>query len=202
MMSHLHLLKITIWKIFCRGCGYVWVLMFLLSSLHGQFYFGRNKIQYEQFDWQVLTTPHFQIFYYPAEETLAQAAAFWAEEAYGELEQKFNHTLARLVPLVIYSNHLHFQQTNTIPYLIPEGVGGFFEFMKGRVVLPNNGSMYDFRRVIRHELVHVFMHAKINAKAQEAGTWNYRYPPLWFTEGLAEWWSTGWDTEAEMVIRD
>ena len=201
-MSHFHLLKITIWKIICQGCGYVWLLMFLLSSLHGQFYFGRNKIQYEQFDWQVLTTPHFQIFYYPAEETLAQATAFWAEEAYGELEQKFNHTLARLVPLVIYSNHLHFQQTNTTPYLIPEGVGGFFEFMKGRVVLPNNGSMYDFRQVIRHELVHVFMHAKISAKAQEAGIWNYRHPPLWFTEGLAEWWSTGWDTEAEMVIRD
>ncbi|MBA7630223.1 Tol-Pal system protein TolB [subsurface metagenome] len=202
MITHLHFVKTAPWKNILRIGGIVWGLMFLLSTLHGQFYFGRNKIQYEQFDWQVLTTPHFQLFYYPVEESLARAAAYWAEEAYDELEQKFNHTLARRVPLVIYSNHLHFQQTNTIPYLIPEGVGGFFEFVKGRVVLPNNGSMYDFRKVIRHELVHVFMYAKINAKTQQAGTWNYRHPPLWFTEGLAEWWSTGWDTEAEMVIRD
>jgi len=180
----------------------LWALLMLFSTLHGQFYFGRNKIQYEQFDWQVLTTPHFQIFYYPAEEVLARAAAFWAEEAFDELEQKFNHTLARRVPLVIYSNHLHFQQTNIIPYLIPEGVGGFFEFVKRRVVLPNNGSWYDFRRVIRHELVHVFMHAKLNDRARESGVWEQRQPPLWFTEGLAEWWSTGWDSEAEMVIRD
>ncbi len=202
MMSHLHFVNTALWKNISRIGGLVWVLMLLLSVLHGQFYFGRNKIQYEQFDWQVLTTPHFQVFYYPVEETLARAAAFWAEETYSELEQKFNHTLARRVPLVIYSNHLHFQQTNTIPYLLPEGVGGFFEFIKGRVVLPNNGSMYDFRKVIRHELVHVFMHAKINTKIQQAGIWNYRQPPLWFTEGLAEWWSIGWDTEAEMVIRD
>ncbi len=202
MISRPHLVKRALWKNLLRIGGIVWVPMLLLSTLHGQFYFGRNKIQYEQFDWQVLTTPHFQVFYYPVEEPLARAAAYWAEEAYSELEQKFNHTLARRVPLVIYSNHLHFQQTNTIPYLLPEGVGGFFEFVKGRVVLPNNGSMYDFRKVIRHELVHVFMYAKINAKARQAGTWDYRHPPLWFTEGLAEWWSTGWDTEAEMVIRD
>ncbi|MFB0516851.1 MAG: BamA/TamA family outer membrane protein [Candidatus Neomarinimicrobiota bacterium] len=182
--------------------GHLGVLLILLSALHGQFYFGRNKIQYEQFDWQVLTTPHFQIFYYPAEETLARAAAFWAEEAFDELEQKFNHTLNRRVPLVLYSNQLHFQQTNITPYLLPEGIGGFFEFVKGRVVLPNNGSLYDFRRVIRHELVHAFMHAKLNARARQAGVWDQRQPPLWFTEGLAEWWSTGWDSEAEMVIRD
>ncbi|UCD37909.1 MAG: PD40 domain-containing protein [Fidelibacterota bacterium] len=185
-----------------RFPDYIVALLLLAGTLHAQFYFGRNKIQYEQFDWQVLSTPHFQIYYYPDEELLARATAFWAEEAFDEFEQKFNHTLSRPVPLVIYSNHLHFQQTNITPYLIPEGVGGFFEYVKGRVVLPNNGSLFDFQRVVRHELVHVFMHAKINAKAREVGVWDQRQPPLWFTEGLAEWWSTGWDTEAEMVIRD
>ena len=177
-------------------------LVLLTATVHGQFYFGRNKIQYDQFDWQVLATPHFQLFYYPEEEELARAAIYWAEETFDELEQKFNHTLTRRVPLVIYSNHLHFEQTNTAPFLIPEGVGGFFEFVKGRVVLPNNGSMFDFRHVIRHELVHVFMYSKISSKAREGGVWEQRLPPLWFIEGLAEWWSIGWDTQAEMVIRD
>ncbi|MCH7939834.1 MAG: hypothetical protein IID13_08820, partial [Candidatus Marinimicrobia bacterium] len=99
-------------------------LLFLLlvgaGAVQAQFYFGRNKVQYRDFDWQVLRTPHFQLFYYPEEEVLARAAAYWAEEAFGEYEQKFNHTLARRVPLVIYSNDLHFQQTNTTPYLLPE----------------------------------------------------------------------------------
>ena len=27
-------------------------------------------------------------------------------------------------------------------------------------------------------------------------------PPLWFIEGLAEYWSTEWDTQGEMVMRD
>src|SRR5207247_1404370 len=29
-----------------------------------------------------------------------------------------------------------------------------------------------------------------------------KQPPLWFTEGLAEAWSTEWDATAEMVIKD
>jgi len=29
-----------------------------------------------------------------------------------------------------------------------------------------------------------------------------RYTPLWFTEGLAEYWSEGWSSDAEMIIRD
>ncbi len=182
--------------------GLLFMLLVGTAAVQAQFYFGRNKVQYRHFDWQVLLTPHFQLFYYPEEEALARAAAYWAEEAFGEYEQKFNHTLARRVPLVIYSNDLHFQQTNTTPFLVPEGVAGFFEFIKGRVVLPNNGSLSDFRRTVRHELVHVFMHSKINAVGRDAGVWDQRSPPSWFTEGLAEWWAAGWDTQAEMVIRD
>ncbi|MBA2604064.1 MAG: hypothetical protein H0U94_10810, partial [Acidobacteria bacterium] len=28
-------------------------------------YFGRNKVQYQQFDFQVLKTEHFDIYFYP-----------------------------------------------------------------------------------------------------------------------------------------
>lgn len=180
------------------------ILLLLLSLNTGQaqLYFGRNKIQYHPFDWRVLSTPHFEIYFYREEEELAAAGAFFAEESFLELQKKFNFTLLEKVPLIFYSSHLHFQQTNTTPYLIPEGVGGFFEFVKGRVVIPYEGSTYQFRRVIRHELVHVFMHHKIAQILKIHNVLTYRSPPLWFTEGLAEFWSTGWDTKAEMVIRD
>jgi len=186
-----------------KSCCKVWIVLLLFfSSISAQFYFGRNKIQYHPFDWHVLTTPHFEIYYYSEEEELAAIGAFFAEESFSELEKKFNFTLIEKVPLIFYNSHLHFQQTNTIPYLIPEGVGGFFEFIKGRVVIPFDGSTYNFKRVIRHELVHVFMHNKIGQILRLHNVQNYRSPPLWFTEGLAEFWAAGWDSKAEMVIRD
>lgn len=164
--------------------------------------FGRNKIQYEDFDWRILETNHFDIYYYPEEEELARIGAAAAEEVYEELENRFAFSLAERVPLVFYATNLHFKQTNITPGFIPDGVGGFFEFMKGRVVIPANGDLHRFRRVIRHELVHVFTFNKMTRVLRDHRKPPRRALPLWFTEGLAEYWSGEPDHQHEMIMRD
>ncbi len=180
----------------------VFLLLFNTTASAQGFYFGRNKVQYTDFDWHVMKTEHFDIYYYPEMEEVAKKGARFAEESYHFLETKFNHSVTRRIPLIFYSTHLHFQQTNVTPGFLPEGVGGFFEFIKGRVVIPNNGDLFHFRHVIRHELVHVFMHSKINNVFMQQGRLEGTYTPLWFTEGLAEFWSSEWDAQAEMVLKD
>ena len=173
-----------------------------LASAQLGYHFGRNKIQYSDFDWQIMRTPHFDIYYYPEMEELAQMGAFFAEEVYEELENRFSFSLNHRVPIIYYSSNLHFKETNVTPGFIPDGVGGFFEFMKGRVVVPANGNIHRFRRVIRHELVHVFTHSKIARVMRDHRQALNRFLPLWFTEGLAEYWSGPLDHQHEMVMRD
>ena len=54
-------------------------LLIFITLIYGvcdaQFYFGRNKIQYEHFDWRILKTEHFHIYYYQQEEEIARVAA-------------------------------------------------------------------------------------------------------------------------------
>jgi hypothetical protein len=164
--------------------------------------FGRNKIHYDNFDWHVLRTDHFDIYFYPEMQELAEHGAFFAEEAYAELENRFNFSLNHRVPIIFYSSNLHFKQTNITPGFIPDGVGGFFEFLKGRVVIPANGNLHRFRRVIRHELVHVFTYNRLLRVMRDHRKPPDRFLPLWFTEGLAEYWSGGQDHQHEMVMRD
>jgi hypothetical protein len=180
------------------------LIFFALSfSVQAQFtYFGRNKVQYETFNWQVIKTEHFDIYYYPEFTEIAEIGARYAEESYEDLKIKFNHIVLQRIPLIFYNTHLHFEQTNTVPELLPEGVGGFFEFMKGRVVLPYDGSLRQFKHVIKHELVHVFMTNKVRRIQTDFRLTSELLPPLWFVEGLAEFWSTEWDDQAEMILRD
>lgn len=178
------------------------VTLFVFSSADAQYYFGRNKVQYNHFKWFVLKTEHFDIYFYPEMRELAEIGAASAEETYAFLEDKFNYNVNNRIPLIFYSNHTHFQQTNTIPYILPEGVGGFFEFIKGRVVVPSNGSIPDFKRVIRHELIHVFTHSLHYRILKDHRKTHFPELPLWFVEGLAEYWSAGWDEEADMFIKD
>jgi len=184
------------------GLGILAALLLWPMITTAQYYFGRNKVMYNDFEWHILQTEHFDIYYYPQMRELAEIGANYAEESYSLLERKFNHNISRRIPLIFYATHAHFQETNTIPYLIPEGVGGFFEFLKGRVVVPADGSVAQFKHVIRHELVHVFTHSKVNRVLRDHRLGTHPEPPLWFQEGLSEYWSAGWDSQAEMYLRD
>ncbi|UCD64996.1 MAG: hypothetical protein JSW34_06075 [Candidatus Zixiibacteriota bacterium] len=178
------------------------VLLVTAGPAVGQFYFGKNKVQYTDFEWQMMTTEHFRVYFYKEEAELGAIAAKSAEDAYRDLAAKFNHEVSRKIPLIIYSTPGYFSQTNVVPQLLPEAVAGFTEYMKGRVVVPFYGSYYDFDRVIRHEVVHVFTFSKLSAVASRRSRLRIGYPPEWFTEGLAEFWSRRWDTQADMVIKD
>jgi len=180
------------------------LILYPIPRVYSQYhYFGRNKVQYTEFDWHILQTDHFDIYFDPEMEDIAKIGAAAAESSYVDLSKLLDHSLTQRIPLIFYSSHLLFQQTNITPGFIPEGVGGFFEFIKSRVVVPSNGDMYQFRRVIRHELVHVFMTSKINRIFKDAGTLTNPGPPLWFTEGLAEYWSAQTlDPQSKMILRD
>jgi hypothetical protein len=164
--------------------------------------FGQNKIQYRPFDWRVLRGEHVDLYYYPEEEELSRVALAYAEESYAALERRFTHAVSRRIPLIIYASHTDFEQTNLLPFVPPEGLLGFTEFLKRRVALPFRGSYAEFRHTLRHEMVHVFqlsLYAEMYA----------RYPrmrspglPLWWSEGLAEFFSAGEDAQDEMVLRD
>ena len=173
------------------------------SLSHAQsFAFGKNKVHYNTFQWLTLRGDHVEIFYYPEEEPLARLALSLAEDSYQDLKGKFQHDVTRSIPLIVYSSHQHFEQTNVSPYFLPEGVQGFTEFSKGRVVLPYTGSFAEFRHVIHHELVHVFQLSILEEVYKKHHKAQYIVPPLWFSEGLAEYWSTKWDAQGTMVVSD
>ncbi|PJA29791.1 MAG: hypothetical protein CO189_01515 [candidate division Zixibacteria bacterium CG_4_9_14_3_um_filter_46_8] len=178
-------------------------IFFLVSISHAQYYFGQNKVQYTHFDWKVLPSEHFDVYFYPEEQSVAEVAANNAEEAYRELCSLFSMVIDKKIPLIIYSSPAYFSETNVIPGLLPENVGGFTEFMKERVVLPFNGSYTAFQRVIKHELVHVFTFRKLVDLSSMGGRSKIASPPLWFTEGIAEYYSERSDApEVDMIVGD
>ena len=184
--------------------GLAWVAcgwMLVASAADGQG-FGRNKVQYAEFAWRKMETAHFDVYFFAEEEELAAYAAQMAERQFADLEKKFAHTVQRRVPLVVYSSHIYFEQTNIIPNLLPEGVAGFTEYLKGRVALPLSGSLPEFERVLHHELVHVFTFDRIARVLKQHGILDFRPAPLWFSEGLAEYWSSEPNSFGDMMVRD
>src|SRR5690606_21320124 len=119
-------------------------------------YFGRNKVKYRTFDFRILETPHFDIYYYPEEEAAVRDAARMAERWYTRLSEVLQHDFEERQPIIFYASHPDFQQTTTYGGFISEGTGGFTEVFKQRVVMPFTYSYEETDHVLGHELVHAF----------------------------------------------
>ncbi|MEO5510928.1 MAG: hypothetical protein ABIV28_01790 [Longimicrobiales bacterium] len=166
--------------------------------------FGKNKIQYRSFDWQILSGKHLDVYFYPEEEAVARLALSYGEESYDTLERKFQHHPFRRIPLIVYAADQDFEQTNLFPGFIPEGVLGFTEYLKRRVALPFRGDYEQFRSTLRHELVHAFQLSKLAEVASQHPRLSGVTPQQihWWTEGLGEYWSSEQTPEDDMYVRD
>src|SRR5262245_10486777 len=86
-------------------------------------YFGQNKVQYDRFDFTILETPHFDVYYYQSERAAARIAARLAERWYERFSASLDHQFDRRQPLILYASHAQFAQTSIIEGLVAEGVG-------------------------------------------------------------------------------
>src|SRR5262245_15798939 len=179
-------------------------LLTVTSTAHAQ-YFGRNKVQYRSFDFQILKTDHFDIYYYPEEAEAAQIASRMAERWHARLSRFFGHDLRGRQAIILYAVPAHFRQTNAVEGIIGEGTGGVTEAIKRRVVLPMSGSLADTDHVLGHELVHAFQFDLTgdDPRAHVARALLILQYPLWFVEGMAEYLSIGpVDAQTAMWLRD
>ena len=173
-------------------------------SLEAQFY-GRNKVQYQKFDFKIMKTRHYDIYFYLQDEQTVKLAALMAERWYARLSRMFNYELKGRQPLILYGSGPEFQQTTVIPDILGEGTGGVTESFKRRIVLPYGASLSETDHVIGHELVHAFQYdimAQGHSDQARGNEMGLRIP-LWFIEGMAEYLSIGpVDQNTSMWMRD
>lgn len=180
----------------------VWfaALVAVCPSSYGQ-YFGRNKPRYRSFDFKVLQSPHFEIYYYCNDST-AHYMAGLAERWYALHRKSFQDTIAFKNPIILYNNHAAFQQTTAIEGPIGVGTGGVTEALKNRVVMPMMETWAQTDHVLGHELVHAFQYNMLKG-TDSLSIRDIRNLPLWMVEGLAEYMSIGRvDENTAMWMRD
>ena len=167
-----------------------YINVLFIVFIFGQYYqtYGKNIVQYDNFDWVYIQTEHFDIYTYPPGVENANLVAIEAEKSYDRLSSLLNWELKNRVSIIVYNSHNDFQQTNVVKLYMQEGIGGVTELYKNRVVIPYDGSLIAFRDVLHHELLHAFINdcvygGSVRKKITNSIQFNI---PLWMNEGLAE----------------
>ncbi|WP_412062173.1 BamA/TamA family outer membrane protein [Rubrivirga sp. IMCC45206] len=161
-------------------------------------YFGRNKVRYDDFDFRILETEHFDLYYYAGMEQASRDVARMAERWYDRLSNILDHEFDERKSIVLYADDADFRQTNIAN--IGEGTQGVTEGARQRVVLPMAGTYAETDHVLGHELVHQFQYDI----AQRSGRFSqFVRLPLFVIEGMAEYYSVGReDALTAMWMRD
>lgn len=166
--------------------------------------FGKNKVQVEKLEWSVIRTIHFDIYFPKGSDEFGKTVALMAEEAYYYLQDAFQVPLYSRIPLIFYESHREFQVTNIIYPLLTEGVGGFTESLRNRVVIPYDGSYKKLEETLIHELTHAYINL-LDSDFNAARFFNLPRMsfPFWFEEGLPEYLAIGGeDNYNNMFIMD
>jgi hypothetical protein len=187
-----------------------WSRILLLAILIGSFlptvthaqYFGRNKVQYDDFEFESFKTDHFEFYLYPEERLAVQDASRMAERWYQRHSRTFLREFYERKPVIFYANDADFHQTNAINGNLGEGTGGVTESLKERVIMPLTGMYKETDHVLGHELVHSFQY-DIALSRTDSVRFAFQLVPLWLTEGMAEYFSVGRvDAHTAMWMRD
>ena len=92
----------------------IFLIAFGAASLLNAQSFGQNKVQYRNFDWKFISSPHFDVYYYGDEIELANFTMESAIKAYEQIGKHLRWNLKKRVSIIVYHSHNEFQQNNVV----------------------------------------------------------------------------------------
>ncbi|MBM71916.1 MAG: hypothetical protein CL847_03940 [Crocinitomicaceae bacterium] len=189
-------------------------ITFLIASCSwGQFHdgllveFGKNRVQYRNFQWQYHTQGEFEVYYYQGGKELAGDIAAIVESAKERITPYFGNSLDGPIQILVYNNQAEFTQSN-IGLFNPEdegnNIGGNAKLVGNKLFVYGKGD----RRELERDIVEGV--ARIGLKQiLYRGSWqdamrnsSILQIPDWFEEGLVSYISDPRSAEAKAYIYD
>lgn len=166
--------------------------------------FGKNRIQYQKFKWEVISTDNFDIYFYKQSQAAAVLAARYAEAEYERITDILGYAPYSRTKLVVYAANSDMQQSNIGLSNQQVFIGGYSVFLKNRVEVAFNSVQTDFTKDIAKGISGMIINEMLyggNIKEVLQSTY-FMSLPEWYLSGLTEYVSQNWTTENDDKIRD
>lgn len=181
------------------------------SLLLGQFYsgsqqeFGKNRVQYDAFEWQYFRFNDLETYFYAGGQSTAKYVAISAHKNIKELEKTFDYALDDRIQFIIYNKQSHFKQSNVgITNDEQFNIGGTTRIVGSKVFIYFEGDHAKLESQIRAGIAHVLLN-----KMMYGGNWRQVLKnstllnlPKWYTEGLISYASNEWNADLDSRVRD
>lgn len=190
---------------------YILVFLLLVVQLQAQFYngsqltFGKNRVQYQNYNWQLFRSNQYDVYFYPTSRPLAEYTYGKAISFITELEKTFNYSLSKKIHFIVYNTQSDFRESNFgFDNEDFYNQGGVTNIYGSKVYLYFNGDHNQFDKMIKSGIATIFARNITEGESVGANisSGHLSYIPNWFYSGLASYLAESWSPEIDVFIKN
>lgn len=194
---------------FCKHI-YLFICFFSIEFAFAQQYlptteeFGKNRIQYKNYNWKSLTTNNFEIYFYQDGQQTATLAAQYAEAEFERITDLLGYTPFSRTRIFVFNSVEDIKQSN-IGLSVLEGEDAKeINLSKSRVLLAFNGNQVEFRKKLVRGIAGVFVYDMLYGGSLKETLQSSLLLTLpdWFMAGIESYIAEGWSEEMDNFMRD
>lgn len=165
--------------------------------------FGKNRIQYRQFNWQYLSSENFDVYYYDARKAVAQNAIEYLEAEFDRITDLIGYPPYFKTKVFLYNSLADLRQSNVGLNRTFYTANGETEFIKPYVEVANEGTAGEFKQELLFQISDLMVNEMMFGGSlkdifQSSILMNL---PDWFVDGASLYVAKGWSAEMDDYIR-
>lgn len=196
-----HFFKLLILVLFV-GCWQNSIAQFYNGT---QVDFGKNRVQYDDFEWQFYRFNRFETYFYTGGKQLAEHTAKYANVRIGEIEKLLDFKSGEKIQFVIYNKQSHYRQSNIgLNTNVNYNIGGVNKIIGTKVFVYFDGDYASFEKQLDAGILEILSYQLLYG-----GNWRQVLRnstlltiPEWYINGLVSYYTNSEDPLIQAKIKD
>jgi len=166
--------------------------------------FGKNRIQYRNFNWKIIRTANFEIYFYQDGNTLANLTAQYAESEFDRITELLGYTPYNRIKIFLYNSPQELAQSNIGISVVGELDSREIDLAKSRLEIAFTGDQVTFRKRLIHDVSMLFVYDMLYGGSLKDALQSSLLLTLpdWFMPGIASYIAGGYSVEIDDYMRD
>jgi len=161
--------------------------------------FGKNRLQYQKFNWRFYQTENFNTYFSQDGLALGKYVAQVAEAELTGIEEFVEYGLQRRANLVVYNNFDEFQQSNIGIGLDWQNTGGVTKMVNNKIVIFFDGNHENLKKQIREGITKTLVDNVLfgDDLGEFAANQALLDLPKWLTDGFIAYVGENWSADLD-----
>ncbi|HEX2607751.1 MAG TPA: hypothetical protein VHK91_10245, partial [Flavisolibacter sp.] len=166
--------------------------------------FGKNRVQYQKFNWKYYQTENFNTYFSQNGLELGKFVAQVAEQELPQLEEFVEYGLQRRANIAVYNSFDEMQQSNIGLGIDWQNTGGVTKLVNNKMMISFDGNHENLRRQIRQGIAGILVANVLfgDDLGEMAANQTLLDLPKWLTDGYIDYAAYEWSTDLDNQLKN